>query len=190
MKADFTRTGKSTIAGALADLSNSITRYFRNNYTDGVRQDAYDLFLGNYLPSNNYISSHLLFVDHRPIIIQSIPYILYAAIFLEFALLILPRQGDGQISIRLFALFWLVVAVWAIMFIREYGVLYVSWPKLNVPAFAIEGYNEALNRVKKDKVVGKWLASTTTSGGRERGASMGGANIRLIHLEEGKKRIE
>jgi len=80
--------------------------------------------------------------------------------------------------------------VWAIMFIREYGVLYVSWPKLNVPAFAIEGYNEALNRVKKDKVVGKWLASTTTSGGRERGASMGGANIRLIHLEEGKKRIE
>ncbi|KAF8541677.1 SacI homology domain-containing protein [Trichophaea hybrida] len=193
LKTDFTRTGKRTTAGALVDLSNSITRYFRNNFTDGTRQDAYDLFLGNYLPSNNYISSHL-FVDRRPIVVQSIPYIFYAAIFLEFALLVLPRQGDGtsgQISMRLFALFWLVVAVWAVLFVKEYGMFYVCWPKLNVPAFAVEGYNETLNRAKKDKVVGKWLASTTTSvGGRERGASMGGANMRLIHLEEGKKRIE
>jgi len=49
-------------------------------------------------------------------------------------------------------------------------------------AWAIEGYNEALGRVKKDKIVGQLVPR------HERGVSS--ANIRLIHLEEGKKRIE
>lgn len=201
LKTDFTRTGKRTRAGALADFSNSATRYFRNNFADGPRQDAYDLFLGNYLPSSNYVASHLLFVDRRPVLIQSMPYILCAAVFLELASLVLPRQGDstsGQISLKIFMVFWLLVAVWAFVFVVEHGMLYVAWPKLNAPAFAVESYNDALNKAKKDRLVGRWLGGPTATGGssggggggRERGASMGGANIRLVHLEEGKKRIE
>lgn len=190
LKTDFTRTGKRTKAGALADLSNSITRYFRNNFADGPRQDAYDLFLGNYLPSANHISSSLTFVDRRPILIQSVPYIFYAAVFMEFAAFVLPRQSDASlVSIRIFALFWLAVAVWAATFLKEYGMLYVAWPKLNVPVFAAEGYNEALNKAKKDPVLGKWLQQS--SGAKhQRGESISGGNIRLMHLEEGKKRIE
>lgn len=69
-------------------------------------------------------------------------------------------------------------------------MLYVNWPKLNVPGFAADGYTEALSKVKKDKVVGKWVERGGISGGRERGTSISGGNIRLIHLEEGKKRIE
>lgn len=42
------RTGQRTKAGALQDLSNSLTRYVMNNFMDGQRQDAFDLFLGNY----------------------------------------------------------------------------------------------------------------------------------------------
>jgi hypothetical protein len=192
LKTDFTRTGKRTKAGALADLSNSITRYFRNNFADGPRQDAYDLFLGNYLPSANHISSSLTFVDRRPILIQSVPYILYAAVFMELAAFVLPRQSDASlISLRIFALFWLAVAVWAATFLKEYGMLYVAWPKLNVPAFAAEGYNEALNKAKKDIVIGKWLQQPSgVSSRHQRGESMSGGNIRLMHLEEGKKRIE
>lgn len=57
LKADFTRTGKRTINGAVKDLINSLLRYAKNNFTDGYRQDAYDLFLGNFQPSlyNNSI---------------------------------------------------------------------------------------------------------------------------------------
>lgn len=188
LKTDFTRTGVRTKAGALADLSNSITRYFRNNFADGPRQDAYDLFLGVYLPSTNDISSSLLFVDRRPILIQSIPYILYAAIFLVFAAFVLPRPaGSGLASIRIFALFWLLIGLWAANFVIIHGMLYVNWPKLKVPGFAMEGYAEALGKVKKDKFVGKWMEN---GGNRERGSSISGGNIRLIHLEEGKKRIE
>ena len=189
LKTDFTRTGKRTKAGALADLSNSITRYFRNNYADGPRQDAYDLFLGNYLPSNT--SSSRTFADRRPIFVQSVPYILGAAIFLEFACFLLPQNSGGSgIAMRIFALVCLAIAAWAAMFLKNYGTLYVAWPKLNVPAFVVEGYNETLSKARKDMFVGRWLSQSNSGGKHERGASFSGANIRLIHLEEGKKRIE
>lgn len=48
LKTDFTRTGKRTKKGLLKDGTNSLTRYYKNNFNDGFRQDAIDLFLGNY----------------------------------------------------------------------------------------------------------------------------------------------
>jgi hypothetical protein len=32
---------------------NSLTRYFKNNFSDGFRQDSIDLFLGNYQVEEN-----------------------------------------------------------------------------------------------------------------------------------------
>ncbi|KAL1115043.1 hypothetical protein AAG570_007074, partial [Ranatra chinensis] len=49
LKTDFTRTGKRSWAGVLQDGVNSATRYYRNNFTHGFRQDAIDLLLGNYV---------------------------------------------------------------------------------------------------------------------------------------------
>nr|3LWT_X Chain X, Phosphoinositide phosphatase SAC1 [Saccharomyces cerevisiae] len=46
LKTDFTRTGKRTRLGAFNDFLNSASRYYQNNWTDGPRQDSYDLFLG------------------------------------------------------------------------------------------------------------------------------------------------
>ncbi|EAT92595.2 hypothetical protein SNOG_01100 [Parastagonospora nodorum SN15] len=69
LKTDFTRLGVRTKAGALQDLNNSITRYCLNNFSDGPRQDAFDLFLGTYLPSDSAIGGQLLFADRRPIFI-------------------------------------------------------------------------------------------------------------------------
>ena len=48
LKTDFTRTGKRTKAGALQDGVNSVVRYIKNNFTDGPRQDAFDLLLGRF----------------------------------------------------------------------------------------------------------------------------------------------
>lgn len=48
LKTDFTRTGQRTHTGAFVDGINSLTRYFANNFFDDYRQDAIDLFLGNY----------------------------------------------------------------------------------------------------------------------------------------------
>lgn len=49
LKTDFTRTGKRTKWGLLKDGVNSLTRYYKNNFNDGFRQDGFDLFLGNYV---------------------------------------------------------------------------------------------------------------------------------------------
>lgn len=38
LKTDFTRTGKRTVQGALQDGVNSMTRYIKNNFSDGFRQ--------------------------------------------------------------------------------------------------------------------------------------------------------
>jgi hypothetical protein len=50
LKTDFTRTGKRTTMGALADGVNSVKRYVLNNLVDGRTQDAWDLFVGRYIP--------------------------------------------------------------------------------------------------------------------------------------------
>ncbi|RPB23973.1 hypothetical protein L211DRAFT_857336 [Terfezia boudieri ATCC MYA-4762] len=179
LKTEFTRTGVRTKNGALADLGYSCTRYIKNNFADGPRQDAYDLFLGNYLPYASGISSSWVFVDRRPIFIQSVLYILAASVFLVLFTMI---AADSRLTMRLFMLFWTTVGLYSGHFIFTHGMLYVNWPKLNTMVWAIEGYNEALGRVKKDKIVGQLVPR------HERGVSS--ANIRLIHLEEGKKRIE
>uniref|UniRef100_A0A3Q4G1U2 SAC1 like phosphatidylinositide phosphatase a n=1 Tax=Neolamprologus brichardi TaxID=32507 RepID=A0A3Q4G1U2_NEOBR len=48
LKTDFTRTGKRTRWGLLMDGWNSMIRYYKNNFSDGFRQDSIDLFLGNF----------------------------------------------------------------------------------------------------------------------------------------------
>ena len=60
LKTDFTRTGSRTRAGALQDLNNSITRYVKNNFLDGPRQDGFDLFTGAYEPSQNIGGANIL----------------------------------------------------------------------------------------------------------------------------------
>lgn len=38
LKTDFTRTGKRTVQGMIQDGINSLTRYVKNNFSDGFRQ--------------------------------------------------------------------------------------------------------------------------------------------------------
>ncbi|KAJ3075340.1 hypothetical protein HDU98_008423 [Podochytrium sp. JEL0797] len=48
LRGDITRTGKRDILrGNLADGANSLTRYYLNNFVDGKKQDALDLWTGH-----------------------------------------------------------------------------------------------------------------------------------------------
>ncbi|KAE8355599.1 SacI homology domain-containing protein [Aspergillus coremiiformis] len=183
LKTDFTRTGKRTRAGMLQDLNNSITRYVKNNLLDGPRQDGFDVFLGTYLPPNSTLGNLQLFLDRRPLIIQSIPYILAAGVFMILVSTFTRRLPDAAVwPLRLFIIFWLVVSAWCARFILAHGMLYVSWPKLNTPAAGSEGYQDALINARSDPIVGQFLPSRR----HQRGYS----NARLGFLEEGKTRIE
>jgi uncharacterized protein (UPF0297 family) len=56
LKNDFTRYGKRTMGGLWSDFTNSVTRYYLNNFTDGKRQDSMNLFLGKYQVATNQAS--------------------------------------------------------------------------------------------------------------------------------------
>lgn len=90
LKTDFTRTGNRTKVGALNDLMNSLSRYYQNNLTDGPRQDSYDLFLGNFKPFETTIQSP--FPDRRPLLIQAVPTIIYAAVTVIAATIFFPKE--------------------------------------------------------------------------------------------------
>uniref|UniRef100_A0A7S0URE1 SAC domain-containing protein n=1 Tax=Polytomella parva TaxID=51329 RepID=A0A7S0URE1_9CHLO len=49
MKSGFTRTGKRTVGGLIDDGLKSVTRYYLNNFQDGRKQDALDLFTGAFV---------------------------------------------------------------------------------------------------------------------------------------------
>ena len=187
LKTDFTRTGNRTKAGMAQDLNNSITRYIRNNFLDGPRQDGFDVFLGTYLPSTSGVGSSLTFMDRRPLLVQAVPYVLAASIFIILVSLLTRRPPDSAIwPLRFFILICLAVVGWATQFIYINGMLFVNWPKLNTPQYAVEGYADALSRAHKDKLVGQFI---TTSTGRDRRAR-NASNSNVGFMEEGKKRIE
>lgn len=183
LKTDFTRTGKRTRAGALHDLSNSITRYVRNNFMDGPRQDGFDVFLGTYLPSDSTPAHMQLFFDRRPLAIQAVPYVFAASLFMILVATFTRQLPDAAVwPLRLFTMFWLAVGAYCFRFIHSHGMLYVNWPKLNTPAAGAEGYQDALVKARSDPIIGKWLPNRR----HQRGIS----NARLVFLEEGKTRIE
>jgi hypothetical protein len=126
LKTDFTRTGERTRRGAFQDLNNSITRYVRNNFLDGPRQDGFDVFLGVYSPSS-YIGGSLLFVDRRPAFVQSVPYVLAASCFMVLVATITRQLPNATIwPMRIFTIVWVVIGLWAWRFIFAHGMLYVS----------------------------------------------------------------
>ena len=93
------------------DLNNSITRYVRNNFLDGPRQDGFDVFLGAYLPSTAGVGQARTFVDKRPLIIQAVPYVFAAMLFIVFIFLLSSQAPGSSIwTLRLFMLICVGVA--------------------------------------------------------------------------------
>jgi hypothetical protein len=76
LKTDFTRTGQRTKAGALQDLQNSITRYVKNNFLDGDRQDSFDLFLGTFQLGQAQASLNP-FNENKPLRVRVVSLVVY-----------------------------------------------------------------------------------------------------------------
>jgi len=68
LKSSFTRSGKMSLSGALADFRKSATRLYINNFEDKNRQQTIDMLLGNLIgqmpvhlfdPVNDYVNAEL-----------------------------------------------------------------------------------------------------------------------------------
>uniref|UniRef100_A0A1I7Z0G1 Phosphatidylinositol-3-phosphatase SAC1 n=1 Tax=Steinernema glaseri TaxID=37863 RepID=A0A1I7Z0G1_9BILA len=97
LKADFTRVGKRTYGGALNDGVNALTRYFKNNFYDGYRQDAIDLFLGNFRVDPNNLPDSLeqsvINFDFHGV---AILFAVFAAAMVVLCLIVAAAEIDGE----------------------------------------------------------------------------------------------
>ncbi|KAF8584507.1 hypothetical protein K439DRAFT_1646925 [Ramaria rubella] len=183
LKTDFTRTGKRTFKGLFQDGVNSCMRYLKNNYFDGARQDAFDVFTGSWVPSKG--SGLSLLVDSRPFVVRSMPYIFSFSIFMVFAGLTLPRASDYSL-IYYFSI-WVSLILLSLSYIFMHGVEYVSWPRLNPQTEAIyyngPGFRSGRKGLGRLGIPGDVLANDVK---RKR------ANSRLEEVEMGsiKKRVD
>ncbi|KAI9344770.1 SacI homology domain-containing protein [Pilaira anomala] len=133
LKTDFTRTGQRTKAGALQDLSNSITRYVKNNFLDGTRQDSFDLFLGRYkLESDQLATTRNPFKEEKPLRVRVVPYILLFALFMLSLNIARPGYSGFNTfsSYILLLLFWVSVLIAGVRFALQHGDQFVQWPHL------------------------------------------------------------
>lgn len=128
LKTDFTRTGMRTKQGALNDLINSISRYYKNTFTDGMRQDSFDLFLGKAKPSQDFISDP--FVDKRPVHIQLLPYTMGTSLVIFFAVLLYPRGRIFEWKNLVVLLGCLAYTARSAYYMYRHGSQFVAWPKL------------------------------------------------------------
>ncbi|KAF9120801.1 hypothetical protein BGW39_011094 [Mortierella sp. 14UC] len=126
LKTDFTRTGTRTKVGALQDLQNSIVRYIKNNYLDGARQDAYDLFLGVF---DLQEAGSAPDVEPQPLILKTLPAVLLVGFAMLTTCAIVPETIFSTYVI-LFASFWIALMAYVTKTIVANGVHYVNWPKL------------------------------------------------------------
>lgn len=128
LKTDFTRTGRRTKEGALQDGINSIMRYVRNNFSDGPRQDAFDLLTGSWVARRGAIPP---LSDVRPLLIRAMPYVLACAVMMLLLGATLPQYSP--LTSGFYTFLWLILAIGSFAFIWAHGTSYVAWPRLNPP---------------------------------------------------------
>ncbi|KAF9420528.1 hypothetical protein HW555_003278 [Spodoptera exigua] len=112
LKTDFTRTGKRTRLGLVRDGINSLTRYYKNNFSDGFRQDSIDLFLGKYV----------------------FPSVLLVAMSMFCASATLPQRYSSEVL--LYLMFWGAAVTATLSFIFRHGKEFVDWPRLDAGGLA------------------------------------------------------
>ncbi|XP_067006317.1 phosphatidylinositol-3-phosphatase SAC1-B [Anabrus simplex] len=129
LKTDFTRTGKRTKWGLLKDGLNSLTRYYKNNFADGFRQDAIDLFLGHYgIEEGECVTKPCPLDVEKGWKYITFPLVLLIAIAMFFANVITPSEYNTESL--LYLLFWGSMVAVTFATIMIYGTEFVDYPKL------------------------------------------------------------
>ncbi|XP_004640730.1 phosphatidylinositide phosphatase SAC1 isoform X1 [Octodon degus] len=126
LKTDFTRTGKRTQLGLIMDGWNSLIRYYKNNFSDGFRQDSIDLFLGNY--SVDELESHSPLSVPRDWKFLALPIIMVVAF--SMCIICLLMAGDTWTETLAYVLFWGVASIGTFFIILFNGKDFVDAPRL------------------------------------------------------------
>uniref|UniRef100_A0A671USU7 SAC1 like phosphatidylinositide phosphatase b n=1 Tax=Sparus aurata TaxID=8175 RepID=A0A671USU7_SPAAU len=126
LKTDFTRTGKRTQWGLLMDGWNSMIRYYKNNFSDGFRQDSIDLFLGNYAVDEADWTNPLR--DPKDWKFLTLPIIMVVAF--SMCIICLLMAGDTWTETLAYVLFWGTASVVTGGLILFNGLDFVDAPKL------------------------------------------------------------
>ncbi|XP_063441081.1 phosphatidylinositol-3-phosphatase SAC1-like [Mytilus trossulus] len=129
LKTDITRQGKRTKYGLLMDGWNSLIRYFKNNFSDGFRQDSMDLFLGNYIVEENEgVVRPSPLQSERDWKFYAIPVVFVIATAMCLICILIP---DENISTQLmYILFWGTASFLSMAAIYIFGSEFVDTPKL------------------------------------------------------------
>lgn len=136
LKTDFTRTGKRTKRGLLQDGWNSMTRYYKNNFNDGYRQDSFDLLLGNYVVQEGEgIGVRCPLVIQKGWRYGTFPSVLMFAVAMFFASAVFPNEYNTENL--LFLMFWGAMIGVTAKGIFKYGIEFVDLPKL-MPQVKVE----------------------------------------------------
>lgn len=131
LKSDFTRTGKRSASGVLADGYKSSIRYVLNNFRDGFRQDAMELFLGNYIVDSVEGSSAMrLSPLQRPrgLLYRVLPWLLIVALCMLIIRVLFPTGDWSNQAIHLFILLSFLLLCVSVMF--NNGYQFVNSPRL------------------------------------------------------------
>ncbi|XP_020660232.1 phosphatidylinositol-3-phosphatase SAC1 [Pogona vitticeps] len=126
LKTDYTRTGKRTQWGLLMDGWNSLIRYYKNNFSDGFRQDAIDLFLGNY--SVDEVDSLSPFHVQKDWKFLALPIIMVVAF--SMCIICLLMAGDTWTETLAYVMFWGSASFGTLAIILYNGKDFVDAPKL------------------------------------------------------------
>lgn len=99
LKADYTRTGKRTAKGALADGVNTMKRFYFNNFRDGHNQDSHDFFIGNLSATKVDLKDHSLFT---PFILVAFVFFIALIMYSSAASISLPHNYEENFRKKLF----------------------------------------------------------------------------------------
>lgn len=126
LKTDFTRTGKRTRWGLLMDGWNSMIRYYKNNFSDGFRQDSIDLFLGNFAVDESDGPTPLRVQKDWKFL--TLPIIMLVAF--SMCIVCLLMAGDTWTETLAYVMFWGAASAITATIILFNGQDFVDAPKL------------------------------------------------------------
>ncbi|TYI87702.1 hypothetical protein E1A91_D04G154500v1 [Gossypium mustelinum] len=127
LKGDLVRYGKQTVAGFIKDGMSALSRYYVNNFHDGIRQDALDLVSGRYTVSKSNPSPFQLNS------FESFSYLPVASALLiggltltTFSLQQAARNAEHYVS----SVVWAGVTAGAMALVKANGRQFCSRPRL------------------------------------------------------------
>uniref|UniRef100_A0A8C7CKN9 SAC1 like phosphatidylinositide phosphatase b n=1 Tax=Oncorhynchus kisutch TaxID=8019 RepID=A0A8C7CKN9_ONCKI len=119
-------TGKRTQWGLVMDGWNSMIRYYKNNFSDGFRQDSIDLFLGNYAIDEADMTTPLH--ETKDWKFLTLPIIMVVAF--SMCIICLLMAGDTWTETLAYVLFWGTASFVTAGVILFNGREFVDSPKL------------------------------------------------------------